>query len=96
MIDLETAKTIVVERVLAHRETDLRTPAILLEDQIEEHEWGWVFHWRPKNPEQVPEEEAKWGYFPILVDRITGNIRHVGTAGIKLAIAGLLWDRERK
>lgn len=95
MIDCETAKTIVVERFLAKLEDDLRTPAVLIDEKTEEHDWGWMFYWQPKDLTLVPEEEAKWGYSPIIVDRLTGNFRMVGSVGPKLAIAALLWDRPK-
>jgi hypothetical protein len=94
MIDLETARKMVFDKILVHYEPDLQTPAVILDDKTEEFAWGWIFYWEPKDPDRVPAEEARWGYFPILVNRRTGRIRHVGTAGIKAAIAALLWDQQ--
>ena len=94
MIDIETAKQMVMDKWFPAYEEDLETPAMLLENNTEEHEWGWVFYWGPADPAQVPNDRAKWGYLPIIVDRINGNIRQVGGAGIKVAIAKLLWERD--
>jgi hypothetical protein len=94
MIDFETAKRRIIETWLPICGEDLMTPAVLLDDKTEEHAWGWVFYWAPADPSKVPENEAKWGYHPLLVDRTNGNVHPVGTAGMKIAIAQLLWDRE--
>jgi hypothetical protein len=95
MIDLETAKQMAITKLLRHYEADLNTRAVIIDHMIEEHEWGWVIHWEPEDPSKVPEDEAKWGYFPVIVDRETGGVHPVGTAGPKAAIAKLLWNRQQ-
>lgn len=94
MIDVVTAKQLVIEDWLPAYEEDLETSAMLIEDLIEEYEWGWVFHRKPVDPTKVPSDEAKWGNLPILVDRTNGHIVQVGTACLKVAVAKLLLSRE--
>jgi len=94
IIDFATARRLVTEKWLPACEEDLETSAVLFDDQIEEHEWGWLFYWGPKDPSAVPHDVARWGYRPILVDRMTGSIFGAGTGGLQAAIARLLWDRE--
>jgi hypothetical protein len=93
--DLETARRHVLEKWLPACEEDIESSAVLFDDRTEEHEWGWIFYWGPKDPAAVAPEVARWGYRPILVDRITGNIYEAGTSGLTATIAKLLWERER-
>lgn len=95
MLDFDAARNSVVRKWLPALAEDLCTPAVLIEDQTEEHEWGWLFRWKPLDPSAVPPEEASWGFSPIIVDRVTGNAHHVGTVGTRAAVLRLLWDRER-
>jgi hypothetical protein len=91
--DLATARQHVIENWLPGIEQDLETSVVVFDERTEEHEWGWLF-WGPKDPSAVASEESRWGYKPILVDRMSGNIYEVGTGGLKLTIAKLLWDRK--
>ena len=93
-IDFATARRLVVEKWLPACEEDLETSAVLFDDRIEEHEWGWLFYWGPKDSSAVPHDVARWGYRPILVDRMTGNIFEAGTGGLHAAVAKLLWERK--
>jgi hypothetical protein len=95
IIDFATARRLVVEKWFPACEEDLETSAVLFDDRVEEYEWGWLFYWGPKEPSAVPPDVARWGYSPILVDRITGRIFAAGTGGVTAAVGKLLFERDR-
>jgi hypothetical protein len=93
MLDFEAAKRVAFERWLSAFVNEPGGPAIIQDDQCEEFEWGWLISWGPSDPEKVATEKRRWGRLPILVDRITGEIQLVSTAGPNIAIMKLLQRR---
>jgi hypothetical protein len=95
MIDLETARKNLMERVLLKMEPALGTRAIVDDAKTEEHEWGWMFYWHVEDPNRVPPEHAGYDSFPILVDRVTGFVELVGNGGPRMAVFQLLESRKK-
>jgi hypothetical protein len=93
MLDFESAKQIAYERWLFAFADEPGGPPVIDDAECVEYEWGWLIEWGPSEPEKVPTDEARWGCLPVLVDRVTGNIQAVSSAGPRLAIMKLLERR---
>jgi len=53
----------------------------ILEDQIEEHEFGWVFHYNTARPIETGDVlDGMVGNAPLIVDRHTDQLLVTGTA----------------
>ena len=92
MLDLEAAK-VEVRHWLPTYERRWQVPACIVADEITEFEWGWMFVCAPVDPSQVPAERDRWPSRCLLVDRVTGFVQLVSTAGPRLAIIKLLERR---
>ena len=92
MLDLEAAKA-EVRHWLPTYERRWQVPACIVEDEITEYEWGWLFVCAPVDPSQVPTERDRWPRRSVLVDRVTGFVQLVSTAGPRIAIMKLLERR---
>ena len=93
MVNLAQAKVLVVDWLRGREET-LGYSLRILDEQVEEHEWGWVIWFGPDDPSQVPPDQRDRVHLPYIVDRITGRVRPVGTYGINLSVAKLLQERQ--
>jgi hypothetical protein len=92
MLDLEAAKAKVRDWLPTY-ERRWQVPARIVADEITEYEWGWQFVCAPVDPSQVPAERDRWPRRYVLVDRVTGFVQLVSTAGPRLAIMKLLERR---
>jgi len=92
MLDLEAAKA-EVRHSLPTYERRWQVPVCIVEDEITEYEWGWMFVGAPVDPSQVPAERDRWPRRYVLVDRVTGFVQLVRTAGPNVAIIKLLERR---
>jgi len=53
----------------------------ILKDQIEEYEFGWVFHYNTARPVETGDVlDGMVGNAPLIVDRHTGQLLVTGTA----------------
>jgi len=89
MLDLEAAKA-EVRHWLPTYERRWQAPACIVEGEITEYKWGWLFVCAPVDPSQVPAERDRWPRRSVLVDRVTGFVQLVSTAGPRIAILKLL------
>ena len=92
MLDLEAARA-EVRHWLPTYERRWRVPACIVEEEITEYEWGWMFVCAPIDPSQVPAERDRWPRRSLVVDRVTGFVQLVSTAGPRIAIMKLLERR---
>jgi hypothetical protein len=92
MLDLQAAKA-EVRHWLPTYERRWQVPACIVEDEITEYEWGWLFVCAPVDRSQVPAERDRWPTRSLLVDRVTGFVQLVSTAGPRIAIMKLLERR---
>ena len=92
MLDLEAAKAKVRDWLPCY-ERRWQVPASIVEDEITEYEWGWEFVCAPVDPSQVPAERDRWPRRYLVVDRVTGFVQLVSTAGPRIAIMKLLQRR---
>lgn len=93
MLDFEAAKRVARDRWLSAFDGEPGGPQVIQDAECVEFEWGWLIEWGPSRPDEVPPEEARWGRLPVLVDRVTGYLQTVSTAGPRMAIMKLLERR---
>ena len=93
MLDFEAAKRVARDRWLSAFDDEPGGPQVIHDAECVEYEWGWLIEWGPSRPDLVPPDEAQWGQLPVLVDRVTGHLEMVSTAGPRLAIMQLLERR---
>jgi hypothetical protein len=93
VLDFEAAKRVARERWLSAFDDEPGGPQVIHDAECVEYEWGWLVEWGPSRPDEVPPEEARWGCLPVLVDRVTGHLQTVSTAGPRIAIMKLLERR---
>ena len=92
MLDFEAAKRVARDRWLSAFDSEPGGPQVILDAECVEYEWGWLIEWGPSRHDEVPAEERRYR-FPVLVDRFTGYLQTVNTAGPRLAIMKLLEQR---
>ena len=93
-IDFAEAKRLAAENSFAYYEEEMGTAIAVVDELCDEYEWGWVIRWQPIEPEKRSARAMKKPYFPITVDRVTGNVGHSGgTHGIERGIIELLQQR---
>src|SRR5689334_18424978 len=92
MLDFGGAKRVARERWLSAFDEEPGGPQIILDSECIEYEWGWQIEWGPSRPDQMPPEARRYR-LPVLVDRVTGNLQSVSTAGVRIAIMTLLEHR---
>lgn len=90
MLDFEDAKQMVRKCWLSAFDDEPGGPQVIHDSKCVEYEWGWQIEWGPSRPERMPAEKTRQYRLPILVDRITGNLQTVSTAGTRIAIMKLL------
>ena len=88
MLDFDGAKR-VAERWLSAFDGEPGGPQVVFDSECVEYEWGWHIEWGPSRPDQVPSEARRYR-LPVLVDRVTGHLQRVSTAGPRIAIMKLL------
>jgi hypothetical protein len=93
MLDFESAKRVARERWLSAFDDEPGGPKVIHDTECVEYEWGWLISWGPSRPEEMPPEEARRYCLPVLVDRVTGHLQTVSTAGTRGAIIELLESR---
>jgi hypothetical protein len=92
MLDFEAAKRVAHERWLSAFHDEAGGPQVIHDSECVEYEWGWQIEWGPSCPNDVPSEKRRYR-LPILVDRVTGHLQTVSTAGVRIAIIKLLEHR---
>jgi hypothetical protein len=92
MIDFEGAKRVAHERWLSAFDHEPGGPHVIHDAECVEYEWGWLIEWGPSRPDEVPPEDRRYR-LPVLVDRATGHLQTVNTAGPGIAIMKLLERR---
>jgi hypothetical protein len=92
MLDFDGAKRVARERWLSAFDDEPGGPQVVRDAECVEYEWGWQIEWGPSRPDQVPPEDRRYR-LPVLVDRVTGHLQTVSTAGPRIAIIKLLERR---
>lgn len=93
-IDFTEAKRLAKEDSFAYYEAETGSPIAVVDDLCEQYEWGWIIRWRPIETVASPSCPSPKPFFPIPVDRVTGNVGHSGgTHGIERGIIELLQRR---
>jgi hypothetical protein len=92
MLDFDGAKQVARELWLSAFDDEPGGPKIVLDAKCVEYEWGWQIEWGPSRPDQVPPDTRRYRR-PVLVDRVTGHLQTVSTAGPRIAIMKLLERR---
>jgi hypothetical protein len=93
MLDFEGAKRVARERWLSAFDDEPGGPQVIHDAECVEYEWGWLISSGPSRPDEMPPEEARRYCLPVLVDRVTGYLQTVSTAGPRIAIMQLLERR---
>lgn len=91
MLDFERAKRVAHDWLSAF-DDEPGGPQVIHDAKCLEFEWGWQIEWGPSRPDQVPPENRRY-HLPFLVDRVTGHLQTVSTAGPRIAIMKLLERR---
>ena len=91
MLDFEAAKRVVQEHFLAAFDEKPGGPQLIRDDECVEFEWGWLIEYGPSRPNECPPGGTS--SCRVLVDRMTGHTKYVGSYGINLAICKLLEGR---
>lgn len=86
VLDFEAAKRVAHEKWLSGFEDTSYGPQAIHDADCVEFEWGWLIEHGPSRAGEVPPEETYW----VLVDRVTGRVMPVSTAGPRPAIMKLL------
>jgi len=92
MLDFEGAKRVAREQWLSAFDDEPGGPQVIHDAQCVEYEWGWQIEWGPSRPDEMPPEERRYRLL-VLVDRVTGHLQSVSTAGPRIAIMKLLERR---
>lgn len=92
MLDFEAAKQVARDQWLSAFDSETGGPQVIHDAKCVEYEWGWQIEWGPSRPDEVPAEKRRYR-LPVLVDRVTGHIQTVSTAGVRIAILKLLERR---
>ncbi|CAN5609154.1 hypothetical protein BH11PLA2_BH11PLA2_06790 [soil metagenome] len=92
MLDFQNAKRVAREKWLSAFDDKLGGPQVICDADCAEYEWGWLIAWGPTFPDQVPPDGGVFRW-PVLVDRMNGNLQNVSTAGVRIAIMKLLERR---
>ncbi len=93
MITLDFVKNLVGIHLSRRAET-IGIQLRIIEDEIEEHEWGWVIYWEPIPTLNQNIVKMPISGLPYLVDKVNSRVRTVGTYGLKISISKLLKSRE--
>ena len=79
MISLNQAKKIALNKI-TYKGAKLReNPPMLIEESIEEYEWGWLFYYDSKAFIETKDENLSYtGNAPVLVDKVDGEAIYIG------------------
>jgi hypothetical protein len=93
MIDFEGAKQIVAERELRRFDRSPAGPYVVFDDECVEYEWGWRIVYGPSRPGMLSRHKRN-RRFHVVVDRVTGRLQIVGSAGMRIAVIHMLECRD--
>jgi len=94
MIDVSAAKQIIIDTHLPTCKAYVGAPVRIVDEDTEEHEWGWTFYCEVEERYRASSELAKAYYTAFLVDRLTGITLPTSISGIGFAVQRLMELRQ--